>query len=208
MKLIIVRHAETYHNDKGIIAGVTQAVLNEKGKKQAELLGKRLAKMKVDVIYCSDLKRCKQTIAPFLKLREVPIHYVKELRERNFGVFEGKPGIKHRKWADEKKAGDETRYMFLKPKGGESFFEVITRVRSFFDKVLKKHNGKTVLFVAHGGTKRALILSLMDRVKDFKYIKKIIKSNLNTSLTIININNGKAHRITRLASVKHLEDLK
>lgn len=37
-------------------------VLNAKGLEQAELVGKRLSNEGFDIIYCSDLERCKQVL--------------------------------------------------------------------------------------------------------------------------------------------------
>ena len=58
----IVRHAETNENADGDrFIGTTDAVLSEKGKDQAVILGKLLAKENIDSIFSSPLKRCVDT---------------------------------------------------------------------------------------------------------------------------------------------------
>ena len=87
MRLLIARHGETIQNAKKIIQGHTHGQLSILGKKQVKKLTKRLAKERIDIIYCSDLKRCKQTIKPLLKIKKVPIIYTKELREREILAY-------------------------------------------------------------------------------------------------------------------------
>ena len=92
MKLIIVRHASTINNEKEISESQEGGKLSKKGEKQALALAERLNIERVDVIYCSTSLRCRQTIAPFLKVNgKIPIYYKKELLEKNMGDFIGKP---------------------------------------------------------------------------------------------------------------------
>ena len=65
MKLIIVRHAETGHNKEGRFQ-CSAGKLSKKGEKQAEKMAGRLVKEKVDVVYCSDYPRAKQTLEFYL----------------------------------------------------------------------------------------------------------------------------------------------
>ncbi len=64
MKLILVRHSETEKNDEG--------VLTPKGIGQAKKVGKELKeKYKIDMVFCSPLKRCVDTLNCILN--EYPI---------------------------------------------------------------------------------------------------------------------------------------
>jgi len=199
MRLHIVRHGETLNNRKKIIQGLTNTPLSRVGKQQAKKLADRLIKQKIDTIYCSDLKRCKQTIEPFLKLKkDIPIHYVKELRERNFGIFEGKKSEKMKEWIKNERNND---YYTPLPKG-ESFMDVRKRVSKFFKKLFKKEKGKNILLVTHGGVKRSLIINLFEKYQKKPHKKFKIP---NTSLSIINIKDDGNHRVTLLNSIKHLE---
>ena len=65
MKLIIVRHAESEANSKGISQGYKNewedTPLSGKGEQQAKKVAQRLKSEEISLIYSSDLKRAKQT---------------------------------------------------------------------------------------------------------------------------------------------------
>ncbi|NCN99113.1 hypothetical protein COU62_00465 [Candidatus Pacearchaeota archaeon CG10_big_fil_rev_8_21_14_0_10_35_219] len=203
MRLIIVRHAQTTLNRDGIIQGVSSGDLTDKGKKQAELLAKRLMKEKVDVVYSSDYKRCKDTLNPFLKMKKVPVHFVEELRERNYGIMDGKSGEEYDKWKQDK---DWTNFDF-RMSGGESYNDVLKRVKKFLDVLLKKENGKTVLIMAHGGTKRAILMNLFEEKNRDYYKKTSGQISKNTAMTIIGLEKKGGWKADSWYSVEHLEDL-
>ena len=77
MKILVVRHGETKSNKKKNIQGHSHGKLSSEGMHQAKKLAPRLTKEKIDIIYCSDLRRCKQTAAYLLKEKNVPIIYTK-----------------------------------------------------------------------------------------------------------------------------------
>lgn len=60
-KIVFIRHAESEYNRDGIWAGRADCNLTEKGNEAAKELGKSLNN-NFDVIYCSPLKRTKQTL--------------------------------------------------------------------------------------------------------------------------------------------------
>ncbi len=198
MNLFITRHAETKHNKDQRIQGQINTNLSPTGKKQARKLAKKLSNYKIDVIYCSDLKRCKQTIAPFLRQKKIPIHYRKELRERNYGKFEGIPSAEFREWV--KKKGFAESYKFKIP-GGESFQDVKKRTAKFLKEIERKEKGKNVLVVTHGGAKVALLLNLLK--KEDRYYKKYRAHN--TGLSIIKMKDNGNHRARLLNSTRHLD---
>ena len=76
MRLIMVRHGETEENRDSITQGQTPGHLTKLGKSQAKKLGERLASDNFDIIYCSDLLRCKDTCAEISKHHpSVPVVY-------------------------------------------------------------------------------------------------------------------------------------
>ncbi len=60
-KLYIVRHGQTDWNVKKLLQGATDIELNGEGIKQAEELSKKLDLDKIDICFCSPLKRTRQT---------------------------------------------------------------------------------------------------------------------------------------------------
>lgn len=85
-KIVFIRHAESEYNRDGIWAGRADCNLTEKGIETAKELGKSLNN-NFDVIYCSPLKRARQTLSaifpeaePIYDERITEISYVRENR--------------------------------------------------------------------------------------------------------------------------------
>ena len=181
MKLILVRHGETEENVKKINQGHRPGKLTALGKEQANKLAQQLKDEKIDVIYCSDLKRTKDTLPPILRFhKRTPVHYVSEIREKGMGVFEGTERGSIRRHV--KKHG--AHYPTFRPKGGESFRDVKRRNIRFYQKMLKRHSNQTVLWVTHEG----VIINVLLYVKGWpdKHYKKL--SQENAAMTIIEVN--------------------
>jgi len=199
MKLFIVRHGVTDYNDQNIMQGHVNSNLTKEGKIQAEKLAQRLSKEDIDVVYCSDLDRCRETVKPFLDKVDVPIVYTPELRERNYGVFDGKPVVEYLGWLNEKGLmEDYTRG----PEGGESLQEVKKRMVKWVHKILKKEKGKNVLIVTHGASKIALMLELFEKETTRETYEKYRPSN--TSISIIEFDEKETPNLTMLNSTSHL----
>src|SRR3989338_7004687 len=159
MRLIIVRHGETEENVKEVMQGQTHGKLTKSGIIQHKKLAKRLKNEKIDLIYSSDLGRTKHLAKEILNYHKVPVHYAKELRERKFGIFEGKSKkyiIKH-----EKEIG--TNWNEFKPKKGESPDDMQIRTEKFYKKIISKYKNtnKTILFVTHAGFITHLLLYIL-----------------------------------------------
>lgn len=166
MELYIVRHGETEFNRANILQGASiPSHLNSKGEKQASLLGKRLKKIKFDHIYTSDLNRAKKTAEIISnELDFVPqITECEELRERNYGDFEGHT------WDDVRKNlnTDAQRSVVSAPPNGESLYDVKNRIAKFLDYVKSKHGeNDNILVVTHNGAVIMMFLCLLELTLD------------------------------------------
>lgn len=89
IKLYVVRHGKTTWNEKGLLQGSTDIKLNDVGIKEANNLRTKLNLDKIDICLSSPLKRAKQT-AQILIGNEIEIKYDDLLKERYFGLLEGK----------------------------------------------------------------------------------------------------------------------
>lgn len=149
-KLYIARHGETDSNSQERYLGSINEPLNENGLKQANQLGKKLIKHKIDKIITSPLIRCIQTteeINAFLNLNQT----VKdEFRERNIGVYEGLT----RKEAQETYPllweRNITRIWYDAPTNGETIQEVVDRVFRGIEWIKQSISEKRILIVTHG----------------------------------------------------------
>jgi broad specificity phosphatase PhoE len=96
-------------------------------KKQAEALARRFLEEEVEYVYSSDLRRASNTAIPVASSMNLPIHYRTELRERNYGVLQGRPVKEYLDTLSSSGCSWED----FKPDGGESIFEFRRRVDSF-----------------------------------------------------------------------------
>ncbi len=91
MIVYFVRHGETEMCKKGIIKGYKDSPLTLRGRDSAEKLGQLLEKENnIEIIYTSDLGRCVEMSEIINKVLKLEIVKSKELRERNFGLLNGK----------------------------------------------------------------------------------------------------------------------
>jgi probable phosphoglycerate mutase len=93
-EITIVRHGETTWNVEKRIQGHSNSKLTENGVLQAELVGNALAKRQFNVLISSDLERAAETAKIINKTLLLPHEYNPNLRERSFGIMEGKTFLK------------------------------------------------------------------------------------------------------------------
>ncbi|HMO17868.1 MAG TPA: histidine phosphatase family protein [Oligoflexia bacterium] len=179
MRLIIVRHGETDSNTSQILQGHLNNELNERGKSQAFDLSFRLKNEKINHIYSSDLARARQTAEPISHILKIPIFFRKELRERNYGIYQGEL---INKYEEDLRLSGIPRYIF-RPENGETFIEMEARVSDFIRFLKITHKEETILIVSHSGTNRILIKLLLN--KDFSELSTIGQSN--ASITILDL---------------------
>ncbi|NWI92679.1 TIGAR bisphosphatase, partial [Pitta sordida] len=132
--LTVVRHGETRYNKDKILQGQgVDEPLSATGFRQADAAGLFLSNVKFTHVFSSDLLRAKQTAAAILGKnkfsKDLEIKYDARLRERKYGVAEGKPLSDLKAMA--KKAGEQCP--FFTPSGGETLDEVKERARDFFE---------------------------------------------------------------------------
>lgn len=136
-----VRHGETEANVAENISGWLDSPLTEKGKKQAEEVATIVNRLDVkpSKIFHSDLSRARDTAYIINNSLNVDITEHMNLREHNFGEYEG---TGYENFAHMR---DGTA-----PKNGESNDMFQQRIISIFNDILPKETGP-VLITAHGG---------------------------------------------------------
>lgn len=198
MKIILTRHGETIENQLGITQGHLPGRLSENGIQQAKKLALRLKDEKIDIIYSSDLARAADTAKEIVKFhKNVSVHFVKELRERHLGEFQGTK-LSDLELDKTKKEGKP----FPQPKEGETREEMCLRAKRFFEDISRKHREATVLLIGHGGINLALVSAIT--CKPFMDVARMLDME-NTSVNIFEIDENKNHKIHCLDCTKHLE---
>ena len=202
---ILVRHGQTEWNNEERAQGHMDIPLNARGLAQAALAGGRLAPVHFDAAYCSDLSRVVATAEQIMQGRDIPLNKLKKLREKSFGDLEGITfkELRERHPDVYKKIFQEN--IHFAPPGGESDLEVHNRVKEVADELLAQHanSGGNILVVAHGGSLRALIVSLMDMRTE--YMWRFHMNNCGISVVRV-MDNGRA--ILDLHNdINHMEDV-
>lgn len=91
-KLILVRHGHTALNRPGdgeILRSWLNVSLDEIGLREAEVTAEKLRRYPIEAVYCSDLKRARQTARILCQGFRAPITPTGDLRPWNLGVFAG-----------------------------------------------------------------------------------------------------------------------
>jgi probable phosphoglycerate mutase len=149
--VFLIRHGETAWNAEHRIQGRLDVPLSTTGIWQAGRLAERLASEAIDAIVSSDLARAWMTGAPLAAARGLQMVSEPRLRERVFGIFEGKTldeiAVQH----PEEFAAWRARDVDWGMPGGESGTEFIGRVLEAMQQIALSYVGRTVAVVTHGG---------------------------------------------------------
>jgi broad specificity phosphatase PhoE len=153
MKFIIVRHGRTEENENNIIQGHLHGKLSETGKAQAKKVAERLKEEDIDFIFSSDLDRAKHTAEEIAKFHPgISLNTREDLRERNWGFFEGKDRNELSKWKHIKNNDVE-----IKKLGLETNEEQRERAKKVIDYFLENYHSKKIVIVSHGRFMKDLI---------------------------------------------------
>ncbi|WP_297483790.1 histidine phosphatase family protein [Sulfurimonas sp.] len=186
MKITLVRHTEVEEKYHKKYNGHINIGLSKRGQTQSQELGSYFANKEFDLIYCSDLKRAKDTLAAFRHSKDAI--YTEKLREKSWGKHEGLS-------FDEIIAQNEIKYenfeQWINALDGEPYEEYIERIKIFFFEFLPTQKGENILIVTHAGVIRVLMvlvqkLSLEDAFCiDIPYSAYVIyNTNLRSFSTI------------------------
>jgi len=149
--LLLVRHGQSTWNREHRIQGQLDPPLSEEGRRQAELLGHRLAGRRLAGFYSSDLKRAFETSQAIEAMTGFVAVAVPGLREIFLGEWEGLRSEEvAQRYPDAWVRWSEEPDWDLVP-GGEGTEHFETRVAAALDAILERHAHGDVLLVTHGG---------------------------------------------------------
>lgn len=155
IELIVVRHGETDWNRIRRLQGHTDIALNATGREQAERLRDALAGERIAAIHASDLSRALETARPIAERLALPVRADALLRERHYGILEGKTFAEiverdpaeaeqlRLRTADHTMPGGESQHTF--------FHRVVDAVSAIARAEAAAGHGGTLLIVTHGG---------------------------------------------------------
>jgi broad specificity phosphatase PhoE len=176
--------------------------LDELGREQAGRLAVRLGLLAPPpaAVYCSPLRRARETIEPYAERAGVEIRFDEGLVEANIGGWEGRP-------FEEIVASDEdilplvraSRAIWSHAPGGERIDPFRERVRRAVDRIVDRHPDGDLVVICHGGVINAYVGPLLGIDHEMFFIPE------NTSISSIELDEGGA-RVRFLNDVLHLTD--
>ena len=130
--------------------------LSALGEQQADALGRWFAALpaRPGVVLCSPYVRARQTaeriVAALGEGADVTLQHDERLREKEFGILDRltKVGIIH-KFPELAEQRRHVGKFYFRPPGGESWCDVILRLRSVIETVTREYRGERVLVVSH-----------------------------------------------------------
>lgn len=154
--LYLMRHGETLFNKRRKIQGWCDSPLTQKGIKQAKAAREYMKDIQFDHYYSSTSERCCDTLE-IVTDYQVTYQRLKQLKERNFGLFEGEsedlnPVI-----------NSDFDYDDLFPHyGGEYKQQVLDRMYHTLKEIMEKEDHNNVLVVSHSGACYSFLSHITD----------------------------------------------
>ena len=123
VEIVFETHSTTTDNERWVASGWLDGQLSPLGRRQAKELGDRRADEEIVAVFCSDLGRAVETAQIAFGGRGLPIFHDWRLRECNYGMLNGT--------AIARLEVERTKHVLDPYSGGESYVDVVARVRSF-----------------------------------------------------------------------------
>jgi probable phosphoglycerate mutase len=198
MRAFLVRHGETEHNVRGIFQGYTPVALSARGRQQTALLAARLASIRPQVLYSSDILRAQETAAIISQRLGLPVQFRAGLREWHVGTWAGKPLEAYVAHLQALGAHPVT-YV---PEGGESQVQTQARIVAQMQELASQHTAETIVCVSHG---RAIDL-FARHILGLDLMQPPAYHIANTSVNVFRYQHG-SWEIVTLNEICHLEGL-
>jgi broad specificity phosphatase PhoE len=198
--ILLARHGESDWNRERRWQGHADRPLTERGIAQARALADRLADIRLDAVYASDLLRARATAEVVAEPRGLRVQVVPDLREVDVGSWSGLT-------RDEARARfplDFARWLDGGPgwHDGESYEAMSERVLAAVMGVVGAHPDGRVLVVSHGGPIRAIHAAALGM--DVHAYRRLRPVEPNARLSAVC---GEDRRLTRLCPAGEIPDL-
>ena len=199
-RLFLVRHGQSTWNKEHRIQGQLDPPLSAEGRRQAELLGLRLAGRAFAAVYASDLERAFATAEIVGAAVGIAPQPSENLREVFLGEWEGRTTEEIAAQYPAAWAAwvDEPDWDVVPGGEGAGPFEV--RVAGALDGIVARHPHGDVLVVTHGGVIQVALHRIVGRPSHGLFPFKI----QNASITLIERRDGRAV-IGGVNDIAHLE---
>ena len=158
----VIAHPEASHHLEDVVGGWHDSSLTETGRAHASRIAAAIREMVPEdasvELHSSDQKRCVEVAEQLSQVLDVPVIADPGLREKSYGVAEGRPQA----WLDERfvvppAVGDRMGH-FAGVEGSETKREVAERIYAAMDKALAG-SAEHVVIVSHGFALTFLVMA-------------------------------------------------
>jgi len=172
-KIFLVRHGEVANANERCYNGHYNVNLSPEGLRQMMSVADRLKDKPIKAVYSSDLQRTVKGAKIIAERHSIKPIAIKELRELNYGIWEGKRLEDIRNLYPDDVLDRYNNIENHRIQGGETLLEMKERVLSSINTIIDRHKRDNVVIVSHGGVNRIVLLwSLNMAVKDFYRIQQ------------------------------------
>ncbi|HOA51912.1 MAG TPA: histidine phosphatase family protein [Thermogutta sp.] len=179
MLIYCIRHGESTYNSEGRVQGQSDVPLSDLGRRQGEATAEALAKVGLEIIYSSPLRRAYETAEMVARRTGCDIRIDPRLMEIHAGIFQDR--LRHeliREFPEDFRRWTSEDPDFVIP-GGESRRQLAERgVAAFRDIAQSKF--ERVAVVSHG---RLLVVTLKALLVDSSHL--IPPALQNASITVV-----------------------
>jgi len=148
IQVVYETHSTSTDNEVGIATGWAPGRLSETGRRQARELGERRRRDGIEAVLTSDLRRAVETAEIAFAGSGIPVQKDARLRECDYGALTGVP-------VDRLAAERRLRVDVPFP-GGQSYRDVVDRMRELLRALAAGRAGGRVLLVSHSANRWAL----------------------------------------------------
>jgi broad specificity phosphatase PhoE len=158
-RLYLVRHGETLANREYRYIGTRDDPLNSHGETQTIQLAEALSGFPIEAVYSSPLQRTYHTALPIATRRNLEVQRVDDLRECDFGIWEGmsRAEVLERSPEDSQRLREWEHNTSVAPPGGESFEALQQRVVTAVEHLAQAHPDQAIVLVSHVGPIKVLL---------------------------------------------------
>ena len=140
---------------------------------------------KIDIIFSSDLKRCRESLELLEIDKDIKQHFSENLREINFGILEGKTYKEIEEQFPDYVNEMKNNWRNFKAEGGESLSDLQKRSVAKINKIKNECKNKKILVVAHAGVIQSLISYYLFNNLDGYWRFKLDNGSI-TKMTVMN----------------------
>ena len=170
MKIFLIRHGESTSDVEDRYGGQYDDHLTSKGKSQSKQAAKRLAGMRIEIIFSSPFHRAVETSQLLQKEWNCRLKVISDLKERDryahlTGMKKYAAAKNHPKHVAKLKS-----HILHEVEGGEKYEDFKERIIKTFEELASLHYNK-IAIVCHGGTIGCIVREILE-LGELKYIGK------------------------------------